>query len=472
MQIDPEKWQHPAFEMVSTAADVVGCRCYVIGGYVRDALLGRPSTDIDIVCDGSGIALAQEVKRLMGRGAHLSVFKNFGTAQIKKGNLELEFVGARKESYRADSRKPIVEDGTIEDDQRRRDFTINALAISLCGDDYGELIDPFGGIKDLNDKLIRTPLEPDRTFSDDPLRMMRAVRFASQLGFGLVPETFESIRRMRGRIKIVSAERITTELNKILLSPRPSLGLRLMDECGLMELILPELSAMKGVEVINGRGHKDVFYHSLAVTDNVAAESDKLYLRWAALLHDVGKPATKRYDERLGWTFHNHNYVGSKIAARIFRRLKLPLTDPLRYVQKMVNLHMRPIALVEEKITDSAVRRLLFEAGDDIDDLMLLCRADITTKNAEKQKLYKSNMTLVEEKMHDIEQKDHVRNFQPPVDGTEIMEAFGLEPCHEIGVIKNAIKEAILEGEIPNEHAPARELMFREGAKLGLKPIS
>lgn len=479
-------WEHPVFKVISEAARHCGCRCYVIGGYVRDFLLKRKSVDIDIVCTGGqgqsadtgnsadgprcGIMLAKEVRSALGKQARLSVFKNFGTAQVAYKGLEIEFVGARKESYRSDSRKPIVENGTLEDDQNRRDFTINALAISLNADDYGTLADPFGGVRDLENKLIRTPLDPDITFSDDPLRMFRAIRFASQLDFRIEDSTFDAISRNRERMSILSAERITSELNKIILSEHPSRGFIMLDKAGLLELVLPEMTALKGTEVISGKGHKDVFLHSLAVLDNVAAASGNPYLRWAALLHDTGKAVTKHFDEKNGWTFRNHDYIGTKIVFRIFKRLKLPLNENLRYVQKIVGLHMRPIVLVEDKVTDSAVRRLLFEAGNDIEDLMILCKADITTKNENKQKQYRENLSLVEQKLKDIEQKDHVRNFQPPVDGAEIMKVFNLPPCAAVGTIKSAIKDAILDGKIPNDHEAAYRLMIEEGAKLGLAP--
>lgn len=455
-------------KMVGAEADRLGLECYVIGGYVRDLFLHRESTDIDVVVVGSGISLAEAVAKKLGKGAHLSVFKTYGTAQVKRGNLELEFVGARRESYTRDSRNPIVEDGTLQEDQDRRDFTINAMAICLNSARYGELLDPFDGIGDLERCIIRTPLNPDITFSDDPLRMMRAIRFATQLGFDLHPDTFDAIRRNASRLEIITRERIAEELNKIMMSRRPSEGWLLLDKTGLLPLVLPDLVALKGVEVKDGRGHKDVFLHTLKVLDNLSDSSDKLWLRWAALLHDIGKPRSKSWDPQAGWTFRNHNYLGAKMVPRIFAKLKLPLNEKMEYVKKMVDLHMRPINLIEDTVTDSAVRRLLFEAGDDIEDLMLLCDADITSRNEEKKARFHRNYQLVRQKMVELEERDRIRNFQPPVKGDEIMEILHLEPCSIVGELKAAIKDAILDGIIPNEYEPAKEYMLKLAHEKGL----
>lgn len=468
-QIKQHLAAHP-FQLIQEAADELGVDAYVIGGYVRDIFLHRPSKDIDVVAVGSGIELAKAVARKLGKRANLAVFRNFGTAQVKLGDLEIEFVGARKESYNRDSRKPVVEDGTLEDDQNRRDFTINALALCLNNARYGELVDPFGGLTDMENLTIRTPLDPDITFSDDPLRMMRAIRFSSQLGFFIDPDTFDAIERNKERIGIISKERIIDELNKIVLSPKPSVGFQLLDKCGLLPLIFPELHALKGVETKEGIGHKDNFSHTLMVLDRLCATTDNLWLRWSALLHDIAKPATKRFDPRLGWTFHNHNFIGEKMIPNIFRRMKLPLNEKMKYVQKMVTLHMRPIALSDEEVTDSAIRRLLFDAGNDIDDLMKLCEADITSKNPDKVRRFLNNFRLVREKLTAIEEKDRVRSFQPPVSGEEIMEIFNLPPCQQVGSIKSSIKDAILDGIIPNEREAAYQYMLSKAAAMGLKP--
>ena len=455
-------------KLVGSVADELHRECYVVGGYVRDIFLERPSNDMDFVTVGSGIEVARAVAKCLGKRAHLAVFRTFGTAQVKTRQWELEFVGARRESYHRESRNPIVEDGTLDDDQKRRDFTINAMAICLNKERYGELLDPFDGIGDLERRIIRTPLDPDITFSDDPLRMMRAVRFATQLDFDIYPETFEAIRRNAKRIHIITRERIAEELMKIMRSSQPSRGWMLLERSGLLPLIFPELAALKGVETVNGRGHKDNFMHTLQVLDNVAAASNDVWLRWAALLHDVGKARTKRWDAQLGWTFHNHNFVGEKMVPKIFAKMRLPLNEHMKYVKKLVGLHMRPIALVEDEVTDSAVRRLLFDAGDDIDDLMTLCKADITSKNQNKVQRFRENFDLVKQKLVDIEEKDRVRNFQPPIDGEEIMTTFGLEPSRPVGYIKDAIKDAILDGVITNDYASAYRLMLDKAAELGV----
>jgi putative nucleotidyltransferase with HDIG domain len=458
---------HPVFKVVSDVAERLNVQAYVVGGYTRDILLKRPTKDIDFVCVGSGIRLAEQVAAALGPKVNVAVFKNFGTAQIRFNDLELEFVGARKESYRSDSRKPIVEDGTLEDDQRRRDFTINALAIGLNKKNFGELIDPFDGQGDLRRKIIRTPLNPADTFSDDPLRMMRAVRFASQLGFDIEADTFQAITNHAARLKIVSQERITDELNKIILSSTPSYGFKLLFHSGLLNQFFPELVALHGVEYVGNRAHKDNFFHTLQVLDNVAKVSDDLWLRWAAILHDIAKPATKRYDKDHGWTFHGHEDRGARMTPGIFKRLKLPMNDRMAFVQNLVRLHLRPIPLAKE-VTDSAIRRLLFDAGDDIDALMILCRADITSKNFEKVNKFLKNFALVEQKIAEVEQKDHIRNFQPPVTGDEIMQIFNIPPGRVIGEIKEQIKEAILEGEIKNDREEAMALLMKIAREKGL----
>ncbi|MCQ2066043.1 MAG: CCA tRNA nucleotidyltransferase [Bacteroidaceae bacterium] len=462
----------PEFRLLSETADRLGMECYVVGGYVRDLFLERPGKDIDVVVVGSGIEIAKAFGKALGRGTSVSVFRTFGTAQVRRGSLEVEFVGARKESYRHDSRNPIVEDGTLEDDQNRRDFTINAMAICLNGARFGELVDPFDGIYDLQDRIIRTPLDPDITFSDDPLRMMRCIRFATQLNFYIEDETFSSLERNRDRISIITRERIADELNKIIMSPIPSKGFIDLDRCGLLPLIFPELASLEGVETVNGKGHKDVFLHSLTVLDNVARRSDNLWLRWAALLHDIGKPRTKKWDASHGWTFYNHNLAGSHMIPTIFRNMKLPQNEKMKYVQKMVELHMRPINIVDDIVTDSAVRRLLFDAGDDIDDLMLLCESDITSRNEMKKQRLLENFQIVRQKLKDLEERDRIRNFQPPVDGNEIMEMFNLPPTAIVGQLKNAIKDAILDGIIPNEREAAVGFLIQEAEKNGLKPVS
>lgn len=454
------------FKVISETAAEHGVRAFVIGGFVRDCFLQRPRNDIDIVVEGSGIEIAQAV----GEKVHskVSVFKNFGTAMLRHGGNEIEFVGARKESYNRNSRKPIVENGTLEDDQKRRDFTVNALAFSLQKEDYGNLVDPFVGVADLQKGLLRTPLDPDITYSDDPLRMIRAIRFATQLNFTIVPESIQSIKRNKGRLEILSRERIAEEMHKILLADKPSIGLNLLQQTGLLEEFLPQLAALQGVETMEGRGHKENFAHTLQVLDNVASKSDNLWLRWAALLHDIGKPATKKYEPGTGWTFHGHEFIGSKMVPAIFKQLKMPLNEKMKYVQKLVALHLRPIALVEDTVTDSAVRRLLFDAGDDIDDLMTLCEADITSKNESKVRRLKSNFQLVRQKLVEVEAKDAIRNFKNPITGELVMEYYGIEPCNLIGQIKEYVKEAILDGKIENNFDQAFELMKKKGEELGL----
>ena len=456
------------FHHISTAADKLCLECYVVGCYVRDLFLERPSNDIDVVVVGSGIQVASELKAILGKKAHLSVFRNFGTAQVKYKNIEVEFVGARKESYSHDSRKPIVEDGTLEDDQDRRDFTINAMAVCLNKGRFGELVDPFGGVDDLWDGIIRTPLDPDVTFSDDPLRMMRCVRFATQLNFFIEDETFEALERNAERIKIISGERIEEELNKIMMTPTPSKGFIELYRCGLLQLILPELVALDVVETRNGRAHKNNFYHTLEVLDNICKYTDNLWLRWSALLHDVGKAKCKRWDPIAGWTFHNHNFVGAKMVPNIFRRLKLPMDSKMKYVQKQVDLHMRPIAIADEEVTDSAVRRLMNDAGDDIDDLMTLCEADITSKNAARKQRFLDNFRIVREKLKDLKDRDYKRLLQPCVDGNEIMEMFNLKPSREVGILKKTLKDAVLDNRVPNEREPLLALLREKAKELGI----
>ena len=456
------------FHHISNAADKLGLECYVVGGYVRDLFLERPSNDIDVVVVGSGIQVASELKAVLGKKAHLSVFRNFGTAQVKYKHTEVEFVGARRESYSHDSRKPVVEDGTLEDDQNRRDFTINALAVCLNKARFGELVDPFGGVDDLWDGIIRTPLDPDVTFSDDPLRMMRCVRFATQLNFFIDDETFEALERNAERIKIISGERIEEELNKIMMTPTPSKGFIDLYRCGLLQIILPELVALDVVETRNGRAHKNNFYHTLEVLDNICKHTDNLWLRWAALLHDVGKAKCKRWDSVAGWTFHNHNYVGAKMVPTIFRRLKLPMDSKMKYVQKQVDLHMRPIVIADEEVTDSAVRRLMNDAGEDIDDLMTLCEADITSKNVARKQRFLDNFRIVREKLKDLKERDYKRLLQPCIDGNEIMEMFHLKPSREVGVLKQTLKDAVLDNKVANEREPLMELLRNKASELGL----
>jgi len=462
--------QHSIFKTLSTIADQNKNEAYVIGGFVRDLFLNRPSKDIDVVVVGSGIDYAEAVGKKLN--TKVAIFKNFGTANIKFQDLEVEFVGARKESYRSDSRKPIVEDGTLQDDQLRRDFTINALALSLNAKHFGELLDPFEGVKDLENKLIRTPLDPEITFSDDPLRMMRAIRFASQLNFSIDPAALQAIKAQKKRISIVSKERITDEMNKIILSPLPSIGFKHLFDTGLLEIIFPQMAQLYGVDIIKGKGHKDNFYHTLEVLDNICAVTDDLWLRWAAILHDIAKPATKRFEEGHGWTFHGHEDRGARMVPKIFAQLKLPLNEKMKFVQKLVQLHLRPIVLAQETVTDSAVRRLLFDAGEEIESLMMLCNADVTTKNEYKKTKYRRNFELVKQKLRDVEERDKIRNWQPPISGNDIMETFALDAGREVGLIKNAIREAILEGEIKNDYDEAFHFMLNQAKQMGLNPVN
>jgi len=469
MVFDIQSHEREIFMLIEQAASSLEMPTYVVGGYVRDRLLGRSSKDMDIVCVGSGIKLAREIAARLRPIPRVVVYQRFGTAMLRHKDLEIEFVGARKESYRADSRKPTVENGTLEDDQNRRDFTINALAVSLNAESFGEIIDPFGGLHHLEQKLIKTPLSPDRTFSDDPLRMMRGIRFSSQLNFRIEEETLESIARNKNRLKIVSAERISIELNKILLSPKPSIGFKKLFDTGLLTVFFPEMAALHGVETKNGLSHKDNFYHTLEVIDNLSQKTEDLWLRWAAVLHDIAKPPTKRFDKKQGWTFHGHEAMGASMVPRIFRRLRLPLDSQMKYVQKLVRLHLRPISLTKENITDSAVRRLLFDAGEDIEDLMLLCEADITSKNPKKVRRYLENYEMVRQQLRELENKDRIRNWQPPITGEVIMNTFNLQPCREVGLVKMAIREAILDGQISNDYDQAYDFMLKKGAELGLE---
>ena len=456
------------FHLISQVADELGVECYVVGGYVRDIFLERPSNDIDVVVVGSGIQVASALKQRLGKKAHLSVFRNFGTAQVKFRDTEVEFVGARKESYSHDSRKPMVEDGTLEDDQNRRDFTINAMAICLNADRFGELVDPFYGIEDLEDGIIRTPLDPDITFSDDPLRMLRCIRFATQLRFLIDEETFDALERNAERIKIVSGERIKDELNKIMMTPTPSRGFVDLYRCGLLQIILPELTALDIVETKDGRAHKNNFYHTLEVLDNICKKTDNLWLRWAALMHDIGKPRCKRWDASTGWTFHNHNFIGAKMVPQVFRRLSLPLDMKMKYVQKLVDMHMRPIVIADEVVTDSAVRRLMNDAGDDIDDLITLCEADITSKNEGRKKMFLENFRMVREKLTDLKEKDYKRLLQPVIDGNEIMEMFNLKPSREVGELKKYLKDAVLDNRVENEREPLMKMLVEKAKKMGV----
>lgn len=456
------------FHKISDAADSLGLECYVVGGYVRDLFLERPSNDIDVVVVGSGIKVADALRRSLGRKAHISVFRNFGTAQVKYKGTEVEFVGARRESYTRGSRKPIVEDGTLEDDQNRRDFTINALAVCLNKDRFGELVDPFDGVYDMEDGIIRTPLDPDITFSDDPLRMLRCIRFATQLNFFIEEETFDALQRNADRIKIISGERVEEELNKIMMTKTPSKGLVDLQRCGLLPLIMPELSALDIIETKNGRAHKNNFYHTLEVLDNVSRRSDNLWLRWAALMHDIGKARSKRWDPIAGWTFHNHNFIGAKMVPEIFRRMKLPMDAKMKYVQKLVDLHMRPIAIADDVVTNSAVRRLINDAGDDIDDLMILCEADITSKNQVRKQQFLENFRMVREKLTDLKEKDFKRLLQPVIDGNEIMEMFHLKPSREVGTLKQTLKNAVLDNKVANEREPLMQLLMEKAKAMGL----
>jgi len=465
-----EAIQHPIFKIISTSAQQLGLESYVIGGFVRDYILKRGlAKDIDIVAIGSGIELAKQVSKNLSDAPKVQLFKTYGTAMLRHDGIEIEFVGARKESYKEHSRNPIVENGSLQDDQNRRDFTINALALNLSENNFGNLLDPFDGIRDLETKIIRTPLDPDITYSDDPLRMMRAIRFATQLNFTIEGASLNAITRNAGRIDIITKERIVTELNKILESPIPSIGFLLLEKTGLLKRIIPELINLKGIDEVEGQRHKDNFYHTLEVVDNISKHTNNLYLRWAALLHDIGKAPTKRFNKKVGWTFHGHEFEGSKMVFRLFKRLKMPLNDKMKFTQKMVLMSSRPIVLAQDIVTDSAVRRLVFDAGDYVDDLMTLCEADITTKNPKRFKKYHNNFQLVRQKIVEVEERDHIRNFQPPVSGEEIMKAFNLKPSREIGIIKEHIKEAILEGEIPNDHEAAYNLMLKKGEQLGLK---